>query len=805
MINRKYIAERVVGFAYPAFVVLSPTLPYYGEIEKAVKELGLKPEGDIATAAEIVDKVLSDIAEKMPKVCGDGYKLYKGEDGFWYFQAPGQEPEKITINIATWWESYVYHCGAMRYLGEELKKLGFDSKVSCTHARKLRDSKDWRYMHWHIYTYRRRISEDLLRMWFIDGMYWTYSSAALPIQIREQLKKMGDTLQPEIDKAIEELSKAKTLDELIAKEREVVKLVLKQSVVVAYVNPLISVIVSKRAHDVVTGWASMMNNPWISRLSKTTSGELRVGFYSSQMNLLTALNPRLAMHTVARATLMWPVVDVAVFPNPYTGELAPLRVAWSVERAKLSEKALFYDPYSYKWITVKDAIAKKLLNATRIEGERVVKIVYNYYLGKWHHGRDIKLSDVLLWLTWALDWRYNATEKEPWYFTDRGEHPMAPEPKALKCIYGIEIINKTALALYTSKECVGIEADDLVAEKFVGMINTWGPRTLWPWFPPELMLAIGYLKINGGPVTGRQYILRGTETENTKILDLLESKSVEDLKAALEKIASGEYEPPFVKAVEELVKAYPFIGSLDVKEGAKKLIDFANKYGHLLVSQGPFILSEFKPDRIVYTRFADYEKARSYESLVNLLRASTIELVEAKPVKPMIVAGEKGEISVVLNEKIVFPEEEAGVKPAEKAYVIARILKGGAEIARAIGKKVASGKWSIELPPEVTGKLEPGTYTVEILYGISPEAPLKKVTTTITILPPPTTIVKTATKPVTVTTPVVVTSPGATQIQTQILTKTIVTTKTVEKPVPTTITVTETNYTLAIVLGIVLL
>ncbi len=807
MINRKYIAERVVGFAYPAFVALSPQLPYYDEIQKAVEELGFKPEGDIVKAAEIVDKVMHEIAEKLPKVCGAGYKLYKGEDGFWYFQAPGQEPEKITIHIATWWESYVYHCGAMRYLATEIKKLGFDADAKCTHARKYRDSKDWRYMHWHIYTYRRVISEDLMRIWFIDGMYWTYSSAAIPTQLIEHLKKMGDTLQPKIDELCKELGKAKTISELLAKEKELVKLVMKQSIVIAYTNPLRTVVVSKKVHDAVIGWASIYNNPWLYRLAWTDSGVLRIGWFSSQMNLLTTINPTIAMNRVWAAVVQWPVVDVGTFPNPYTAQLVPLRVSWSVSSVpSLPKDALFYDWENHKWTTVSTAESEGMLDTSKVSKEHIVKIVYNYRFGKWQHGRDMKLFDVILWLTWNLEWAYKSkTGKDPWYFENRREHPVGGvSPYALECFYGLKILNSTAIEVYTSTDCLGVSTPDTIAERFIGMVCEWGPRTLWPWYPPELMLAVGYLRIYGGPATGKQYILAGKTTENIRLIDFLNADCVKDLKAALKKIAGGEYEPPFVKAVYDLAKKYPAIGSIDLAKGAEGLIKFADTYGHLLVSQGPFILVEAKPDKLVYKPFTQYQIQR--RTFVSELKSAILEVSKVEKTAPMVMAGKTATIKLYLKEKIVFPESEAGSKPAEQAYVVARILKEGVVVAEVKGKKAATGEWVIEIPPEITSKLKPGTYTVEILYALSPGAPMKKVTTEITILPSikPTTVTTAVTKTTAITKTTAVTKVAQATVTT---TATVTVVKTTKVQVPTTVTTTvvETNWGTAIGIAIVLL
>ena len=795
LINRKYIAEKVVGIAYPAFVALSPSLPYYSAIEKTIESMGFKPEGNEEIAKQIIDNTLTKIAEELKKY---GYELYKKktEDGeFWYFKAPGQDEERITINIATWWESYVYHCGAMRYFGEQLKKVGFDAKVTCTHARKLRDSQDWRYMHWHIYTYRRVISEDLLKIWFIDGMYWTYSSAALPTQIRDHLQKMNDTLQPQIDKAIEKLRYAKTIDDLVKGVEKVVRLVMNQSIVIAYVNPLRTTIVKNTVHDPVLGWASNIYNPWLYRAAWTDTGVMKIGFFSSEMNLLTPLNPTLGMHTLSRTILLMPVVDVGVFPNPFTGELTPLRVSWKVENASIPGTALYYDPVDHKWITTSEAEAKGLLNKTKVEHEHIVKVTYNYVLGKWQHGRDMTLADILLWLAWNLDWANNASTNDPWYFSNKYEHPLGQTPQALSCIYGIDIVNGTSLALYTSTDCVGTPDPNLVAEMFIGMINTWGPRSLWPWFPPELMMGIGYLRIYGGPVSGKQYILAGSETENIVRLDLTDKNSVEDLKAALEKIANGEYMPPFIKATLDLANKYPVIGKPDLEDGAKKLIDFANKYGHLVVSQGAYVITELKPDKIVFARFTDYPI--SLQQLDNKLKAAKLVLKSIEPTNVIVQAGKSTTITIMFDEQIVFPESMAGTKPAEEAYALARILKNGEEVAKVQAEKEANGKWIIRLDPSLTEKLEPGTYTVEIIYSITPEAPPSKTTITLTVLPKPsTTTSPTTTKPSGTTTPPTTPPAGTTTV-------TYTKMETVTETVTETSKVTQTNW--GIVAGLFIL
>ncbi len=767
LINRKYIAEKVVGLAYPAFVTLSPSLPYYSEIEKAIEDLGFRPEGNLEKAKQIIDDTMNKVAAELKKY---GYELTKKSDGFWYFKAPNQEEEKVKIIITTWWEKYTYHCGAMRYFAEQLKKVGFDAEVHCGHARKFRDAKDWRYMGWHIYTYRRVISEDLLKIWFIDGMYWTYTSAAIPRQLREHLEKIGDPLQKEIDKLTDELMNAKNMNELLEKEKELVQLVMKQSIVVAYVNPLRTVIISNRVHDAVVGWASGIYNPWLYRTAWTDTGVLRVGLFSSEMDITTPINPTLAMHRLSRAIILMPTLDVGVFPSPYSGSLEPLRVSWSVSDSKVPDNALYFDPTTHSWITVGEAKSKGLLNSTKISKEHTVKVVYNYELGKWQHGRDMKLADILLWLAWNLDWMNNATKTDKWFFVDMDEHPLRWSSRSLMCIYGIEIVNGTSLAFYTSTDCVGTSSPDMIAENFVGMVSTWGPRSLWPWFPPELMMAIGYLKIYGGPESGKQYILVGNPTENVLEIDLTDSKCVEDLKAAAEKIANGEYMPPFIEATLKLADKYPALGKPDLIDGARKLVEFANKYGNLVVTQGPYIITEYKPDRIVFTKFEGYP--RTLESFYKELTAYKLELESITPSKAVVEQGKSTEVTLTLSKIIIFPEELAGKKPAEEAYIVARILKGNNEVATVQGSKLATGKFALKLTPEITSKLSPGTYDVEILYGISANAPLSKVKITLTVLPA-------ATKTTTTTSTTAVTT----------------TTKTTTAPASTTTTTTQTTQT----------
>jgi len=806
MINREYIAEHIVGLAYPAFVVLSPTLPYYDEIYKVIRSMGFTPTGNLTYAKKIIDQTLENISKQLAKY---GYKLYK-KNGFWYFQAPGQKPTCVTIKIVTW-KGYVFHEDAMRYVAKELEKVGFCAKViAVSNAWAYRQSKDWRYMHWNIYTFRRVISEDLLPIWFIDGMYWTYSSAALPAEARNYLKAIHDKLQAEIDALMKKLIAARNFTQLLNIEKKLVKLVLEQSICIAYVNPLRTILVSKNVKDAVIGWASMIYNPWFFRTAKTPTGVLRIGFYSSEMNLVRTINPTIAMNWLSTARILMPVVDVAMFPNPFKGVLAPLRVYWSVKPSTLPATALYFDPTTHSWITVAQAEAKGLLNASKISKQHIVKIVYNYILGPWQSGAPMKLFDILLWLAWNLDWAKHSGPNDKWYFANIWQHPVAGAPQALQCIYGIEIINKTALALYTSPECVGEYNPNLLAEMFVGMVNFWGPRTLWPWFPPALMMATGYLLIYGGPVTHKHYILAGHVSPTTARIDYGNPNCVKDLVAALKIIAEGKYLPPYAKATIELAKKFPVIGSPDIEQEAKSLIAFAQKYGHLIVSQGAFIITEYKPDKIVFTKFSQYP--RSPQSFYEELKSYTITVSGLQPLT--VVAGKPLTIRLSVSEKIVYPEELAGVKPAESAYIVGLIVSSGKIVARELGHKVAPGVWEITFPAAVTANLKPGTYTVKILYAVSPAAPLKEVETSLTVLPPPTptkttTVVRTLTHTVTATktSVAVVTSSKPTTVTKHVvvtITKTskvpsvskVVTTVTVTKStvktvtVPTTITVT---------------
>ncbi len=783
LINRKYIAEKIVGMAYPAYVALTPELPYYDEaVESVVKELGFKPEGNFEKAKEIVETTMKEIAQKLSKY---GYKLYKGKDGYWYFQAPGQKPERVSIHIATW-AGYTYHEGAMMYLAEQLKKLGFYADVKAGNARSIRDSKDWRYMHWHIYTYRRVISEDMLSIWYIDGLYWTYSSAAIPPRLLEVLSPEEKKLQEQIDKDILALKMAKTISELIERVKKVVKEVLEQSIVIAYVNPLRTVVVSKHVHNAIIGWASNIYNPWLYRLAYVEGrDELRIGIRSTEMNILTEVNPRLAMHTLARTRILMPVVDLGMFPNPYSGTLAPLRVYWKVETlgvGKLPGDALYYDPAKHKWITVSEAFSLGLLNKTKISREKIVAIEYTYVLGKWHHGRDMKLYDILFWLTWNLEWWYKRGSNDKWAFSDLREHPLYPARDSVLCLYGIKIVGENKLIAYTSIECVGTANPDLIAELFIGMISTWGPRSLWPWFPPELMMATGYLLINGGPVTGKAYSLRRPSTEKMLRLDLLNKDCVKDLIAALEKIAAGEYIPPYVEAVNELAKKYPVVGAVDLREGAKALIDFAKKYGNLVVSHGAYYIVIAKADKIVFERFSEYP--RSVTALLMMLKGYKLVPKEVL-VPPTLVAGKE---FVVTLKLYVVPTIGAGKEePAKEAYIVARIVKEGKVYAVGKVEKVSDGVWKIVFSAEDTRKLKPGVYKLEIFYAISKEAPPGVISKIVRIVSPtPTT-----------------TTPPTTPTATATITTTTTTATTTTPTTPTTTTTAAAGISPAVIAGII--
>jgi len=246
---------------------------------------------------------------------------------------------------------------------------------------------------------------------------------------------------------------------------------------------------------------------------------------------------------------------------------------WEViKNATVPDNAIVYNSTLHKFQTAAEA---------GIAGTTVTnKVILNYkYLPKvtFHDGTQMTLADLFPGIYIGFEWGVNATYVDPetnetivdqWY-EKRIYYAYAT---LLATFKGVEIINETAVAVYTDYDHIdpGIVA---------------AGADVWHNFPLELYAAMDLL------VKNNESIVWHYRTQNPEqgiyALHLIDQKQVATMVQLLQ--AARDNPPSWVQDLIDL-------GLLTLEEWQARvdnLIAFANEYGHLVVANGPYYLESY--------------------------------------------------------------------------------------------------------------------------------------------------------------------------------------------------------------------
>lgn len=755
LINRRYIIDNIMaGGANPMYCPIGPSHPAYPQIEPVLKELGLTDTGDEAKALKMIEEALTKAAEELAKL---GYKLYKADDGYWHFQAPGQDDEVVTIRFLIRIEDERRDIG--HYVADQIEKAGIKvDRVEIERGQVFRlvYGKDARTLDWHIYTEGWISTAE--SPWIEGDIAWYYSQWGGPLPgwgtweyTPEHAKAIGDNIQPKIeDLSLKLYQGYYTGDKYWSVARELIKMGIQESIRVFLTENLAYFPVNPRVKDIAAGRSTGLATIWPFRTAWTEDGIVTLAQFSARGALfMSAWNPVGGINDIYASNIWRYVRDYGGYWHPTTGDFIPIRTTWTVERGDITVPgtALIYNHTAHKWQTLDEAGVTNR-SAT-------VKVILNYKFSNWHHGRPMTIFDILAIIAWNWEWSYQDGADDIWY---HDEIASTGQPY-FSTIKGIEIINETAIAIYGNY--THPISDD----------ETAGYYIFWPTFPIEVLMAMEYNVLYGGVVSGESY--GWFEGDAGRWIDALDPDHLVDITAALEqKIKTGEYVPPYLEATYELVKKLG-LPELDLADAAEKALDFYKKYGHLVISNGPFYISKYNPTELYLelTAFRDPTYPFTPDYWRNKLILSTLYVEELK-VPAQILAGQSIPVEVRVGENVQFPETEKGKRPAEFAYVdVALISPEGDVIGVWSAERVELGLWTVTIPSDATKGLASGTYTIEARVGRQPgvyQVIEKKQITVIGIqittspTTPPTTTPTTSPTTSPTTTPTTVTTPTAT-------------------------------------------
>lgn len=717
LISRKYIVEEIMyGSANPQYTVIGPSHPAYPQIEQAITDLGLTPEGDTAKAMELIDEVFSFCQSGLQ---AHGYDLYKKEDasapaGYWWtFKRPDGSEEVVTINFLIRVEDERREIGD--YVANLLEQIGI--KVNRVYIErgqvfKLVYGADPRTLDWHIYTegwvstaespwvewdiawYYAGWYYGLLPTW--ANLYWAYTP-----ELEKSL--WNETIQEFIEtESLKLVQGVYTGDEYWNIAKELIKAGIEEGHRVFLTENVQFFVVNKRVENLVPGRSTGLYSPFVFRTATTLDKTIKVVQYSAQAALfMSAWNPVGGMTDIYSTNIWRYVHEYGGYWHPTTGEYVPMGAKWQVLYDVPVNPSNLY-VYKAGWMTLSDYLAQYpddwRVNVTTA----TVKIVYNYYPSAYHDGEDFNIWDILFDIAWTWEWAQNDTDvrgEDPWYHPNI-ESSMQP---VFGTLIGIEVINETAIAIYGTYKHPVSEGETAGYYMFY---NTWSPA-IW--------MAMEYCVINGGPVSGASY--GWYEGEAERYIDAFDSAHLVDIRAALDTIVAGGYIPPYLASTNDLATEFG-LPVKDISDAASMARTFIDNYGHGVISNGPFYISVYLPAELhlELTAFRDtrYPFREDYWQ-VNL-PYKVLELKGVEIARTMYAPGESINLTVTVVDHMLTPQDQE--LPPEDIWVEASLLSPtGAEIYSVEATRIGDYTWYIEIPGDVTQGLGDGDYTVLVKIG----------------------------------------------------------------------------------------
>ncbi len=659
IIDRDYIVREILkGRGVPMITVFRPNTPDYVRNIEFMKAMESKYRYDFDKGKAIIFDAL--------------YKAgceFKG--GKWYYKG---KPIKIRIFIRIEDERKLIG----EYVASVLEKLGFEVEKIYGPAMKAWEvvyGGDPRKGQWHLYTEGWAFTA--ITAYDDDLPYYMYCS--------EWTGTVFEYYKPSpvlVDLATKLLNaKYKSMEERNEWVRKLTELCLKDSTRVWLVlqeTPFpYSAKLRAPAYDLIGGFYTIFSVR-TAKYKEKIGGSIKV---AQRRMFVSAFNPVGGVKWLYEYVIWAQVVDPGVYPHPHTGEYIPVRAKFTVETAGPEGKlpvppdALKFDPATKKWVKVGPGV-----NATS-------KITFEFIMGKWHHGQPITIADIMMVIAEAFRITY---EKDPLYDPASITPTMQTFVRTFK---GLKILGPNKIEIYLDYWHID---DTYIAYM----------ADVWPSVPWEV-----YALMNKA-VEDRKLAFSDSRAKEWGVewLDLWKGPSIPILKEYLDKLKAENYIPEEIK---EWVKPE------EAKARWEALAKWYEKYGHFLVSNGPFIAYKADPaaKMAVLKAFREYPLKADYWDW--LLKPRVPEIKVAK--MPDIVPG--------MEAKIELTSTFEG-KPYDKVRIkVSFVGPAGAAVITKDAKRVGPGKFEVLLTPEDTGRLTPGVYTVEVI-AVGEEAALPKIVST---------------------------------------------------------------------------
>ncbi len=357
-----------------------------------------------------------------------------------------------------------------------------------------------------------------------------------------------------------------------AKERtDLIKVSTKEgvneSVRIFLASKIDQYVVNENVDGVINALGAGLPSRFTPINAKTQDGELTIGVKQIYQG---SWNPVAGLSDTYSNQIWFTLFDPSLLGHPFSGKTFPVRTDWTVENdgpmslVNVPKDAIIWDTKSQSWLEVgSDTFATS-------------KVTFDLKLGEWHHGQSMDMNDILYSTYFLLEWGSEKGSNDKTYDSDYS--PQAVQNA--KTLVGIKIIDDDTIEVYTNYW----HFDE-------GEIASWASQ--WSAMPWEIMAAMEKAVSDGKTSFSRSESI----SKNVNWLSLIIPN---DAKLVQEQLVYFKSEQSIPKALSQ------FKDSINHQTRYQAAIDWIDKFGHAVISNGPFYLEGYSPDsRTITTKSFD--------------------------------------------------------------------------------------------------------------------------------------------------------------------------------------------------------
>ena len=362
--------------------------------------------------------------------------------------------------------------------------------------------------------------------------------------------------------------------------------------------------------------------------------------------------------------------DPPTWRHPFTGVPLPFRVGYNVETAGPNAKlavpldSVLWDPAGRRWKSVGEGV-----KAT----SKVTFNYKNYFSSNWHHGQPITMADLFYGIFQIFDLTYNPNKSRVEFSIATVSRPY------LDTFRGFRILNDTSVEVYVN---FWHFVRDYIAE-YASVTSL-----SMPW---EVLSAMDNLVFEQ-----RRLAYSDTAAGRFSVdwLSLVEENHARLVKFTLNGFLDQNIRPEKVFSVGNRVLA----NANDAANRYRAAISWFDQHNHMVISNGPFKLATFDAR-------AQFAEIQAFRDPTYPFKPGQWFYGEPPSIEILRVQGD----SITIGKDARFTVEIRGPGQLNLSYILFDPAKG-VLIRKGDAQRLTNTSFTVNLPAELTSKLEPGSY-----------------------------------------------------------------------------------------------